>query len=412
MINKTKLTNFAQEYLTNGISILPIKKDKRPVIKWGKYQEELPTMEEVGEWPLNRSDGLAWVMGEVSGGMETLDFDFKHGLTIDQYHQFEDAVEEKCEGLGEKVLRQKTPTGGRHWIYRCEEIEGNLKLAIGQDGEAIIETRGEGGYICVEPTKDYAFQNEHCEVPQISPEERQILMNVAKSFSIEPVKEKKKKSTGKMDRKEVPSFPPSFIDYSNEHKMNKLVEEDGWVFLDESTDGKGKPVHRYERAGGSDVGASLYPEDNTFYVFTTSSDLPTHQMMNCAEYIMYSVFGGDEEATLRWLEEEGYPNEEIEDEEDRDVRLKLRLKRDIKEKRFISNMVHSIKALMGIRYNVIRQVFECKVEDTSSVARYMDGWNGLDSKAVQGKLLARGIKVPYQKVTFVLADDSHWDKVD
>ncbi|GAG25277.1 unnamed protein product, partial [marine sediment metagenome] len=52
------------------------------------------------------------------------------------------------------------------------------------------------------------------------------------------------------------------------------------------------------------------------------------------------------------------------------------------------------------------------VEDSRGQAKYLDGWNGLDSRAVQGKLLACGIKVPYQKVTFVLADDSHWDKID
>ncbi|GAG34171.1 unnamed protein product, partial [marine sediment metagenome] len=247
------------------------------------------------------------------GGMETLDFDFKHGLTIDQYHAFEDLVEEKCSGLGERVLRQKTPTGGRHWIYRCDEIEGNLKLAIGKDGEAIIETRGEGGYICVEPTANYAFQSGYLDIPKISPEERQVLMSVAKSFSSKEIKNTKKISNDKMGRKEVPSFPPSFIDYSNDHKMSELVEEDGWVFLDEGDDGKGKTVHRYQRDGGSDVGASLYPEDNTFYVFTTSSELPTHQMMNCAEYIMYRDFGGEQEAVLEWLEEEGYPNEEAAD---------------------------------------------------------------------------------------------------
>jgi hypothetical protein len=411
-MNKTKLTTFAHEYLNEGISILPIKTDKRPVVKWSKYQKEKPTEEEINNWPHTGTGGLAWIMGEVSGNMEALDFDFKHGFTVEMYKEFEDLVEENYPGLGSKVLRQKTPTGGRHWIYRCEVIEGNQKLAIGTDGEAMIETRGEGGYICVGPTQGYGFQNVNgggIQINEISVSERDCLMAIAKSFSAEPVPEKKRSGKGgKFDRKEVPTFPMAFIHFNEDHNISDLVEEDGWEYLDEGEDGKGKVIHRYQRDGGDGVGASLYPDNNTFYVFTTASELPTQQMMSPAEYIMYRDFKGDEKAMLEWLAEQGYEGDEERD--NFDDRVKLRLKKDLKVKRFTLDLIDSIKAVAKIRYNTVRQAFEMYYGQRE--AEWLDPWDGLDSKAVHSKLMKQGVKIPLATIQSVMSDLNNWEAVD
>ncbi len=43
--------DYAIFYVTYGMSIIPIKPgEKVPLIKWEKYQEELPSIEEVQTW--------------------------------------------------------------------------------------------------------------------------------------------------------------------------------------------------------------------------------------------------------------------------------------------------------------------------------------------------------------------------
>ena len=411
MTNKAK--SLALDYHKAGIVSIPLKKDKRPAIKWAELQKRQAPEEEIAQWPWAKSPGLALLTGAINGNMEVLDFDFKHGLTIEQYQEFEDRVEEIQPGLPGKMLRQKTPTGGRHWIYRCKKIGGNAKLALNSTGEATIETRGEGGFINTSPLEGYEWQvgeeGEGFVVTEITIKERATLFKVAATLSeIAPPKIKKAKASpkkGKFVAKEVPTFPPCFIDFSNEVDIKELVEEDGWTFLEEGVDDKNRPLHRYARPGVDHISGTLYPDDNTFYVFSTSTVFPNAQMMSPAEYIMYRDFAGVEKAMIGWLEEEGYANDEPEEK----TTKKGRLKEEKKARRYNDNLVHDIKLLTGIRYNSVRQCFESKQKKQSAS---MDEWNGLDSKSVSGKLMARGVTVSPTKVQHVLANEENWDNTD
>jgi hypothetical protein len=90
-----------------------------------------------------------------------------------------------------------TPKQGWHVYYRCQLIEGNQKLAESRERKTLIETRGEGGYVvapgsplaCHPLKKPYQLiRGDLTQIPTISPDERQILLNTARSFNERPQK--------------------------------------------------------------------------------------------------------------------------------------------------------------------------------------------------------------------------------
>jgi putative DNA primase/helicase len=134
----------------------------------------------------------------------------------------------EASGLGESAERieagylEQSPSGGFHWLYRCPEISGNIKLARRPKApdemndpedkiKVLIETRGEGGYIVVAPShgrvhpsgKRYVLLRGNFEtIAAINIEERESLFELARTFDLMPkpqAKEPAAKSSGKAE---------------------------------------------------------------------------------------------------------------------------------------------------------------------------------------------------------------------
>lgn len=146
-----------------GVSTIPVLNDgtKRPAIRWGQYQVELPLSGQLDEWWGNGHAqlGLALICGEVSGNMEMteLEADAAEGsLLIDIQNELDQIgygyVWDKLNGP--HGYMEWTPSGGIHWMYRIADnpVPGNSKIAVSETGKVLSETRGEGGYVIVAPT--------------------------------------------------------------------------------------------------------------------------------------------------------------------------------------------------------------------------------------------------------------------
>lgn len=120
------MIKLATSYVKNGLSVIPIRRGtKKATIQWEPYQKRRMTAEEIKQHFRNGVQ-VALVGGAVSGNMECLDFD-----KPDLYRPFLDTLESINPDLRQRLtLRQKTPSGGYHIIYRCTEpVGGNAKLA-------------------------------------------------------------------------------------------------------------------------------------------------------------------------------------------------------------------------------------------------------------------------------------------
>ena len=198
--NKTSLIGVANEYHALGISVIPVNEFKIPIGKWKVSTERLiPPNEQYGF--KQNYQGLGIICGAVSGNAEMIDIDCKYDLTGTLFEDYKNSIAEVDKELLKKLVIQKTLNAGYHFIYRCETIEGNQKLASRPATEdekknkkekfkVLIETRGEGGYFICAPSKGYeVIQGSFDNIPTITPEERNTLLNCARTFNqvIEPI---------------------------------------------------------------------------------------------------------------------------------------------------------------------------------------------------------------------------------
>src|SRR5690242_11269142 len=108
-----------------GINVLPIRVDgsKRPALQgWRIYQQRRTTPGEIRQWFRRSTWGLAVVTGEISGGLEALDIDNRE---IYQVWLERIRTDQVLRPLYERIAcgyLEATPDGGRHLLYRCEEV--------------------------------------------------------------------------------------------------------------------------------------------------------------------------------------------------------------------------------------------------------------------------------------------------
>ena len=169
----------AQVLHASGYSVIPTKKDKRPLVSWKEYMTRQPTDKELSDWFGTGASSIALVGGKV----QALDFDEKYSAGIFA------AYAKRSEEVGldmvlGSLLRQRTPSGGFHLVWRCEgEPIRNLKLASKKNHECMIETRGDGGYFLISPSPGYTLEiGDWSHIPTISTDDRDALLSLARSF--------------------------------------------------------------------------------------------------------------------------------------------------------------------------------------------------------------------------------------
>lgn len=179
------MLQIAINYLRAGLSVLPINPStKRPKLStWTRLQTERLS-EEDAERAFYDNPWIGVIGGAISGNLEIIDFD-NHGTMMQEWFaEFMTFID--TFGLP----YERTPRGGYHVFYRCEEpIEGNKKLASVFDPVeckpmTIIETRGEGGYVVTAPSKGYLMiEGDLTAIPVISKEARDQLISFCCAFN-------------------------------------------------------------------------------------------------------------------------------------------------------------------------------------------------------------------------------------
>jgi len=284
------LTASAQAYRAAGLCVLPaVKKDKRPALSgWKQYQTALPTERQIETW-FAAADALCIVCGGVSGRLEMIDFD-DDGAVFGEWFA---RIDESSPELASKLVVERSPSGGRHVVYRHEgEPAGNAKLAVRRwepaDGtpiaargkevvprrvggrwiaeQTLIETRGEGGLFLCAPTPGYVLERgELASPPTLTATERQTLFQAAMQFD---------------DRQEIPAEAPSVAqeafaflgdpsgrpgdDYCGRGDFPALLRSHGWTL---AKDGENQ---QWRRPGKTD-GASATWNGSVWFVFSSNA---------------------------------------------------------------------------------------------------------------------------------------------
>jgi hypothetical protein len=253
---------------------------KRPLGAWKEFQAQRPDRDDVIEAFADNHPALMVVCGVVSGGLEMLELE---GRAVAD--GLDDRIDARARELGvidilERVVLgycERTPSNGLHLLYRCDAIDGNLKLARRPASAAelaenpddqiktLIETRGEGGVVMVAPSHgpthgtgqpweitDGGFDR----IATITIEERQALLALMAEFDesgeqpaaiVEPVAPKP------VTRWNGGAVGPSWFDSVVEHlehemTMRSRLERYGWTVV--GTDQRGDLVCRPGKTDG------------------------------------------------------------------------------------------------------------------------------------------------------------------
>lgn len=171
-----------QKYLKFGFNCIPVNIDKTPACDWKHFQNN-----KIEDLKLFTTDCIAVVCGKISDNLEVLDFDNHNETAKENLTNFIECLPVKEIYEKYKLPIIQTQSGGFHIYFRCDKIEGNKKLAmVNLNGkpDAIIETRGEGGYVLAPPSPGYKLiRNDFIDLQFITEQERNILFEVAKSFN-------------------------------------------------------------------------------------------------------------------------------------------------------------------------------------------------------------------------------------
>jgi P4 family phage/plasmid primase-like protien len=326
----------ALSYLRAGRSVLPIAPgSKKPSVinqttgeivdlAWKPYQSRLPTEAQVRTWfPTDTLMGLGIACGPVSGvthegiryALEILDVDDEPTLGA----FIEGANWQGLTELLARLLHQRTPGGAGHFAYLCTLVHGNTVLAKRSGdldaGEpravTLIETRGSGGQAVVAPTppgihpdcpeRGYELVRGSWEaLPLITPDERQALFDLARSFNryIDPQQVHSPRGT---------THPSSSGDRPGDH-LNQtadldwwraLLERHGWTRVHQRGD-----IVYWQRPGkeGRDWSATLGACGPYFFVFSSNAAPfePEHAYPPFSAYALLE-HGGDFLAAARAL---------------------------------------------------------------------------------------------------------------
>ena len=327
--------NIVKAYKANGLTCIPVDENKQPLVNWAFYQEKPMSDKEIEKY-FSDTFGFAVLTGG-KGGLELLDIDSKYFLDPDMYEKFKKSIP---NNILKKLWVQTSMNGGYHFIYKCSVVEPNQKLAMrpttreerhavymeayeaGEDMDTVInsakqhksvvlfETRGGtsskcGGYFLCAPTKGY--KKIYGKLHEITPEEREIILESARSFnSYIELKKDYKLARINHDHKANDSVSP-FEKFNEEGDGLKLLIEHGWKPVNEKALNSGKDV-RLKRPGVVHSKSSgLYDRDSKlFNCFSTSTSFEANKAYTPANLFIELECNGDTQLAYQKLKEMGY----------------------------------------------------------------------------------------------------------
>ncbi|HOI54616.1 MAG TPA: AAA family ATPase [Phycisphaerae bacterium] len=306
------LRDVAISYQRAGLAVLPARRaEKRPAVGgWRQYRDRLPTEAEIQAWFANDHEALCILCGRISGHYEIIDFD----AGGEKFSAWQEQIPPE---LRDRLVVERTPSGGYHVGYRCEaEICGNLKLAQRRldDGKVVtlIETRGEGGLFLCSPTPGYeVVQGSLCDPPVLTGAERDVLLQTAWELNeyVPPVVDCPTHSAivdqrGGMSVEPCGSRPenadrPGDV-FNARGDVRTVLEQHGWVRV------KGG-VNEYWRRPGKATGWSATLKDGVFYVFSANAG-PFEPNRAYSPFAVYTLLehGGDWSRAASALRAQGY----------------------------------------------------------------------------------------------------------
>jgi len=313
--NQSTTNNSVESVNTNdqefGLSIIPVALTKIPIIKsWSEYQSNIaPILLWHSHYVKQGTVGI--ITGKISGNLECIDIDIKNDPKKTIIDEFNSLIPEELLG---RLIVQSTPSGGLHYIYRCNEakIDGNLKLALHSDKTVILETRGEGGYFCTSKINNnimrgkFNLETLDIDIPVITAEERNFLLESARSLTrhFPKVNNTSTKDSVNVSKNDKPfSYKePAINEFNDKYLILDLFQKHNWSVVNEDDE-----KYYLLREGSSASHSGYYfKATKTFFCFSTSTEFKTEKPYNHFQVLQALEGKDDYKTTLRLLKSYGF----------------------------------------------------------------------------------------------------------
>ena len=322
-MNNATLTT-ALRFLAEGISVVPVANDgsKRPALAWERYQEQLPTADQLLLWFKQDVDGIGVICGKVSGNLEMLELE---GRAVAAKMHLDIAEIANNSGLGDLWQRlnagyvEMTPSGGLHWLYRVTDgqLPGNTKLARkpGENGgvDVFAETRSEGGFTITAPSGGSTHPNGGNwtliggsieSIPKITMQERAALHQIFAMFDEMP---KAQVIQADVVAKHDGTLSPG-DDYNARTTWDEILLPLGWAKVYSTAD---KTVWRRPNKTEGISATTNFNGNDKLFVFSTSTIFDSESSYSKFAVYAHLNTGGDFKQAAIQLRNLGYGATEL-----------------------------------------------------------------------------------------------------
>ena len=250
----------------------------KPKHSWKPYQQRIATHDEVCDWCKSGIKSLSVVGGDVSGGLEIMDFDVYHGLTW--YQQWADRAGDPV--TTHNLPMQQTGGGGFQVAWRSTAIGGNQKLAWvpapEEDGgrKVMIETRHNRGYALWAPSlhpsgRHYRILNSTLsQVPTIDIELRNFFLTCARKLDQSP-QDTKQPDPARTNNYATNGQHVVRDAYVRKHGMNETLQRYGFTYVGGD---------RWSRPGKEDSAGVQVLKDGKAYEYSSNGKMRGDRMGN------------------------------------------------------------------------------------------------------------------------------------
>lgn len=222
--------------------------------------------------------------------LECLDVDLKVFSTAKEqtnwWADFYNYIKENILDFDDKFVVYKTMNAGYHILYKTKRVGKNEKIAkLKGHKEAILETRGLGGYIFTYPNNKISKKS-YFEIDYISDEDRDVLFSFARMYDYkEPVEDKR---IDKVSKEYTVGEIKPWEEFNDSHNVFDIVSDDFTIV------GKQKDKYIIKRHGSySPHSGYIFLSENRMFLFSTGTIYPSEKQITPFTAYCYKYHNGD-----------------------------------------------------------------------------------------------------------------------
>ena len=263
----------------NKIPNFPWKECQKTKLSWEKFYKQYTYkggIKKKDGSDLLGTDNFGIVCG--FGNLEVIDIDLKVFSTAKEqiafWEEYTGYLKDNILDFEDKFVIYKTKNAGYHILYKTKRVEGNLKLAkLKEHKEAVIETRGIGGYVFAYPDNKVSKKS-YKDIDYISDDDRFILMSFSRMYNYEDPK-KNEPEIIKVKKEYNESEITPWDDFNKRNDLFDVIGNDFTIV------GNHKDKYIIKRYGSeSPHSGYVYKSDNLMYLFSTGTIYPHERQLS------------------------------------------------------------------------------------------------------------------------------------